>query len=52
MASAVVVVACGLVMVSWRPARQFAVPLVCAFLPVAALVAWVFIGLELFFTND
>ncbi|MFC9768512.1 hypothetical protein [Rhodococcus jostii] len=38
--------------VPWRPARQFALPLVCAFLPMAALVAWFMIGMELFFTPD
>ena len=46
----VVVVACGLMSVPWRPARQFAVPLVGAFLPIAALVAWIFMSMELFFT--
>ncbi|QQZ19745.1 hypothetical protein GO592_43335 (plasmid) [Rhodococcus sp. 21391] len=49
---AVVVVACGLMTVPWRPARQFAVPLVCAFVPMAAMVAWFMIGMELFFTPD
>ncbi|AHK35677.1 hypothetical protein OPAG_06566 [Rhodococcus opacus PD630] len=34
-----VVVACGVMTVPWRPARRFALPLVCAFLPMAALVA-------------
>jgi len=38
--------------VPWRPARQFAVPLVCAFLPMAAMVALFMIGMELFFTPD
>ena len=47
---AFVVVACGLMSVPWRPARQFAVPLVGAFLPIAALVAWIFMSMELFFT--
>ena len=51
-APAVVVVACGLMTVPWRPARQFALPLVCAFLPMAAMVAWFFISMELFFTPD
>jgi hypothetical protein len=51
-APAVLVVACGLVTVPWRSARQFAVPLVCGFLPMAALVAWFFIGVELFVTPD
>ncbi|WP_231138043.1 hypothetical protein [Rhodococcus opacus] len=36
------VVACGLVTVPWRPARQFALP----------LVAWFFMSMELFFTPD
>ena len=49
---AFVVMACGLMTVPWRPARQFALPLVCAFVPMAALVAWFFIGMELFFTPD
>jgi len=51
-APAVVVVACGLMTVPWRAARQFALPLVCAFLPVVALVAWIFMSMELFFTPD
>ncbi|EKT77327.1 hypothetical protein WSS_A38256 [Rhodococcus opacus M213] len=38
--------------VPWRPARQFAVPLVGAFLLMAAMVAWFMIGMELFFTPD
>ncbi|MDT2005357.1 hypothetical protein FXW78_12590 [Rhodococcus opacus] len=49
---AFVVMAAGLMTVPWRPARQFALPLVCAFVPMAALVAWFFIGMELFFTPD
>ncbi|MFC9840510.1 hypothetical protein ACFVKB_43115 [Rhodococcus sp. NPDC127530] len=48
----VVVVACGLVSVPWRPARQFALPCVLAFVPMAALVAWFMIAMELFFTPD
>ncbi|MDI9974132.1 MULTISPECIES: hypothetical protein [Rhodococcus] len=38
--------------VPWRAARQFALPLVCAFVPVVALVAWIFMSMELFFTPD
>ncbi|MFE7415933.1 hypothetical protein [Rhodococcus sp. NPDC057529] len=49
---AVMVVACGLMTVPWRTVRQFALPLVCAFVPMAALVVWFFIGMELFFTPD
>ncbi len=49
---AVVVVACGLMTIPWRPVRQFALPLVGAFLPMAALVAWFFVSMELFFTPD
>ncbi|MBC2638111.1 MULTISPECIES: hypothetical protein [unclassified Rhodococcus (in: high G+C Gram-positive bacteria)] len=48
----VFVVACGLMTIPWRAARQFALPLVGAFVPMAALVAWIFIGMELFFTPD
>ena len=48
----VMVVACGLMTVPWHAARQFALPLVCAFVPTAALVAWFFIGMELFFAPD
>ncbi|MDV6247064.1 hypothetical protein [Rhodococcus opacus] len=32
--------------------RQFALPSVCAFEPMAALVAWFMIWMELFFTPD
>lgn len=46
----VVVVACGVMTVPGRPARQFALPLVGAFVPMAAMVAWFMIGMELFFT--
>jgi hypothetical protein len=49
---AVLVVLCGLMTVPWRPARQFAAPLVGAFVPMAALVAWFFMSTELFFTPD
>ncbi|WP_179443432.1 hypothetical protein [Rhodococcus sp. ACPA1] len=38
-AQLVVVVACGPMTVPWRSARQFALPLVCAFVPMAAMAA-------------
>ncbi|MFF2112503.1 hypothetical protein [Rhodococcus koreensis] len=38
--------------VPWRPARHFARPLVGAFLPMAAMVAWILMPMELFFTPD
>ncbi|WP_255221704.1 hypothetical protein [Rhodococcus wratislaviensis] len=38
--------------VPWRPTRQFAVPLVGAFLRMAAMVAWFMIGMKLFLTPD
>ncbi|GAF48813.1 hypothetical protein RW1_060_00220 [Rhodococcus wratislaviensis NBRC 100605] len=41
-----------LVTVPWRPTRQFAVPLVGAFLRMAAMVAWFMIGMKLFLTPD
>ena len=47
-----VVVACGLMTVPWRPLGSSRLPLVCAFVPMAALVAWFMIGMELFFTPD
>ena len=49
---AVLVVVFGVVSVPWRVARQFAVPCVLAFVPVAALGAWFVIGMDLFFTPD
>ncbi|WP_179443377.1 hypothetical protein [Rhodococcus sp. ACPA1] len=51
-APALLVVVFGLVTVPWRAARQFAVPFVLAFLPIAALAAWFVIGMDLFFTPD
>ncbi|WKN61063.1 hypothetical protein R1X32_02825 (plasmid) [Rhodococcus opacus] len=51
-APALLVVVFGLVTVSWRAARQFAVPFVLAFLPIAALAAWFVVGMDLFFTPD
>ncbi|CAG7589124.1 hypothetical protein ACVH9Z_23670 [Rhodococcus opacus] len=47
-APAVLVVVFGLVTVPWRAARQFAVPFVLAFAPIAALAAWFVIGMDLF----
>jgi uncharacterized membrane protein len=35
-----------------RTGRQFALPLVLAFLSVAAMVAWFWISMELFFSPD
>jgi uncharacterized membrane protein len=35
-----------------RTGRQFALPLVLAFLPVAAMVAWFWMSMELFFSPD
>lgn len=43
---AVLVVLCGLMTVPWRPARQFAAPLVGAFVPMAALVACVVLHVD------
>ncbi|UOT04447.1 hypothetical protein MPY17_01345 [Rhodococcus opacus] len=51
-APAVLVVVFGLVTVPWRAARQFAVPFVLAFAPIAALAAWFVIGMDLCFTPD
>ncbi|MFC9555977.1 hypothetical protein ACFTWF_34730 [Rhodococcus sp. NPDC056960] len=48
----VFVVACGLMTIPWRAARQFVLPLVCAFVPLAVLVGWIFMSMELFFTPD
>ncbi|MHA4855068.1 hypothetical protein L1080_037030 [Rhodococcus sp. MSC1_016] len=49
---ALLVVVFGLVTVPWRSVRQFTVPFVLAFMPIAALVAWFVIGMDLFFTPD
>ncbi|MFI2221621.1 hypothetical protein ACH47B_31695 [Rhodococcus sp. NPDC019627] len=51
-APALLVVVFGLVTLPWRSVRQFAIPFVLAFMPIAALAAWFVIGMDLFFTPD
>ncbi|CAN5556368.1 hypothetical protein BH09ACT9_BH09ACT9_50190 [soil metagenome] len=51
-ATAAVFVILGLLALPSRPGRQFALPLVLAFLSVAAMVAWFWISMELFFSPD
>ncbi|MFE5642567.1 hypothetical protein [Rhodococcus sp. NPDC056516] len=51
-APAAVFVILGLMTIPSRIGRQFALPLVLAFLSVAAMVAWFWISMELFFSPD
>lgn len=51
-APAAVFVILGLMTIPSRTGRQFALPLVLAFLSVAAMVAWFWISMELFFSPD